>query len=236
MLTLLARMDALARSSGLAVLLLVASNAIPIVGVLLLGWQVQTLLVLYWIESGVVGLVNVLKMARAEGVPAQTTMRPAVGSASPGCARAFMIPFFVFHYGLFWVVHGVFVFLLPVFALVATSLPGRGPAASAAGGSLSAEGLAFAAVALFVSHLVSYHLNFIGGGEYQRVSIQSQMAQPYGRVVVLHLTIILGGMLIFVVDQPVALLIVLVIGKTVLDLIFHLRAHRNVQAPPGVLA
>jgi uncharacterized membrane protein len=232
-LTLFARLDALARSSGLAVLLLVASNAIPIVGVLFLGWEVQTLLVLYWIESGVVGLINVLKMARAEGPAEPSQVRftnvPAVPS---GCARAFLIPFFLFHYGLFWVVHGVFVFLLPVFARVGSALPGRDGTIQP-GSSLTAEGLLFAAIALFVSHLVSYYLNFIRGGEYQRVSIRSQMAQPYGRVFVLHLTIIFGGSLIFALGQPIALLLLLVVLKTALDLVLHLRSHRDVEAAPG---
>ncbi len=187
---------------------------------------------LYWIESGVVGLINILKMARAEGAPAESSLRPTLGNASPGCARAFMIPFFMFHYGLFWVVHGVFVFLLPVVAGLASLLPGREPQASG-GSSLTAEGLFVAAIALSVSHLVSYYLNFIRGGEYRRVSIQSQMAQPYGRVVVLHMTIILGGALIFALGQPIALLLLLVILKTGLDLILHLRSHRDIEPAPG---
>ena len=38
--------------------------------------------------------------------------RPVAGGAA---AKATLIPFFVVHYGIFWVVHGIFVLTLPQF-------------------------------------------------------------------------------------------------------------------------
>lgn len=235
-LSLLRRLDALSRSSGIAVLTLVVANAVPLFGVLFLGWDILTLLVLYWIESGVIGLFNILKMARAEspGDPTRgggITFRGSLGadtSAGKGCA----IPFFAFHYGLFWVVHGVFVFLLPLFAGLFSLFSLDGPlGGDVAGGRISAtaisvEGMLLAALALTVSHAISFYLNFLGRREYRHVSVMSQMARPYGRVVVLHLTIILGGILVAVLGQPIALLVLLVVLKTALDLLLHLRSHR----------
>lgn len=116
----------LAHSSGVTLLLLIAVNAIPIVAVLYLGWNVFTLLILYWIESGVVGFINVAKMARAEGTapPSGSFQIQGVGSGTP---RGCLIPFFILHYGIFWVVHGVFVLLLPLFVgLVGLARPLRG--------------------------------------------------------------------------------------------------------------
>ncbi len=239
MLSLLTRLDAVSRSSGVAAIVLIASNAIPLFGVLFLGWDILTLLVLYWIESGVIGLVNVLKMARAEGQP-----RPDAGAGvtfrdPPGCgptaAKSFAIPFFIFHYGLFWIVHGVFVFLLPVFVrLFSMFRPdatfGQDTAdAGLWGAAISIEGILFAALALAVSHTISFYVYFIRRGEHRRVSVMAQMARPYGRVVVLHLTIILGGVLVAAVGQPIALLVLLVVLKTALDLALHLRSHRSVM-------
>ncbi|MDQ3447952.1 MAG: DUF6498-containing protein [Chloroflexota bacterium] len=242
MLAFMTRLDAIARSSGLAVVMLVASNAIPIVGVLFLGWDILTLLVLYWIESGVIGLINVLKMARAEG---PHDLRPGTSltfSGPPGCAptaaKAFMIPFFIFHYGVFWVVHGVFVFLLPLFAglLPVMAVDGRLPQGASvpplSGAAISIEGILLAAGALTISHAVSYYLNFIRRGEYRRVSVISQMARPYGRVVILHLTIILGAVLVATLGQPIALLVLLVGLKTALDLALHVRSHRSAGHGP----
>ena len=54
-------------SSVGAVVALVVANAIPLFGVLFLGWNVWTILTIYWLENGVVGVFNVLKMAKAAG-------------------------------------------------------------------------------------------------------------------------------------------------------------------------
>jgi len=234
-LSLLTRLDAVLRSSGLAVVVLVVSNAIPLGGVLFLGWDILTLLVLYWIESGVIGLINILKMARAEAPPDPGAGSGITFSGAPGCAptaaKAFAIPFFIFHYGLFWVVHGVFVFLLPLFAGLFSlfTLEGRFDAGSGPallGAAISVEEILLAALALTVSHAVSFYVNFIRRDEYRRVSVMGQMARPYGRVVILHLTIIVGALLVGVLGQPIALLVLLVVLKTALDLVLHLRSHR----------
>ena len=42
-------------SSVGAVVALVVANAIPLVGVLFLGWNVWNILVVYWLENGIVG-------------------------------------------------------------------------------------------------------------------------------------------------------------------------------------
>lgn len=48
------------------------------------------------------------------------------------------------------------------------------------------------------------------------------MFQPYARVVVLHIAIIFGGFLAMVLGSGTGVLFILVLGKTVLDLHFHL--------------
>jgi hypothetical protein len=101
------------------------------------------------------------------------------------------------------------------------------------GATLSVEGLLLAALALSISHVISYYLNFIRRGEYRRVSVMGQMARPYGRVVILHVTIILGAVLVAALGQPLALLALLVVLKTALDLVLHLRSHRTPSGPPA---
>ena len=54
-------------SSVGAVVALIVANAIPLFGVLFLGWNVWNILIMYWLENGIVGVFNVLKMLRAEG-------------------------------------------------------------------------------------------------------------------------------------------------------------------------
>ena len=56
------------------------------------------------------------------------------------------------------------------------------------------------------------------------------MRAPYGRIVVLHVAIILGGFAVMALGEPVALLVVLVLLKLALDIKLHLREH---SATPG---
>ena len=250
MVDLIARIVAFARSPMVTVVALIVVNLIPLIGVLSLGWDAYTLLILYWIESGVVGIINVFKILRAEGPTTiagttiritgwrgaswtQSAMHPGpAASTAQGAVKGVLVFFFLLHYGIFWIVHGVFVFVLPLIFNITNLFMGQRSLFP----SLDVPWLVFAAIALFVSHLFSYWVNFIGRGEYRNISPAAQMMQPYGRVFVLHLVIVLGGTLIFTLGQPVALLVLLVIGKTVLDIALHLRAHARAQTPPTVIA
>jgi hypothetical protein len=272
-------------------ILLLAANLIPLVGVLFFGWSLLTILALYWIENGIVGLLNVPKIILAKGslVPelpdlpdaaaraattsdgqaarlqeqwrqvqaaqAQGVQAPArPGFLGPQAAtRLSAIPrtglaiFFAFHYGMFWFVHGIFVFFaLPSFAGMRNG-PFGGAAdmcfdpsgfpiecAGGAFGELVWPSVVIGAVALFLSHGASFFLNYIGRGEYLTASPSRQMGSVYGRVFVLHLTIILGAFVIAIIGSPVGALLVLVVLKTLFDLNLHLRERRNAGPPtPG---
>lgn len=198
-------------SAPVAVALLVGANLIPLVGVLLLGWDVLSVLVMYWLENGLIGLLNIARMALAAG-PAGGGPLAATGAAS----KVVLIPFFAVHYGIFWAVHGVFVFALPSFAAAAV----EGSAAV-----VSRDVVTVGALALAISHGASFVLNYLGRGEYRTATVGGLFVAPYGRVVVLHLTVLLGGFVALGAGSPVALVALLVILKTAVDLVLHLREH-----------
>ena len=58
-----------------AVVALLAANAIPIIGVLFFGWSLMTILVLYWLENGIVGLWNIPRMLLARGAESGAAAR-----------------------------------------------------------------------------------------------------------------------------------------------------------------
>ncbi len=233
-------------SSVGAVIALVVANAIPLAGVLFLGWSVWTILILYWLENGIVGVFNVLKMARAQG-PDTADRRAIAQNPVPSGSKLALIPFFVIHYGLFWFVHGIFVLTLPLFTGMfgdsfvvepdGAPFPDGVPFPTGMEGSLldSASrdagvdpgAIAFAVVALTISHGVSFWWNFLRGGEYLRASAAGLMFAPYGRLVALHLTIIVGAMAVIFTGAPAAAVAILVTAKTLLDLGLHLAAHRT---------
>lgn len=265
-----------------AVALLIA-NAIPLVGVVFFGWSLLTILVLYWIENGIVGFWNIPRLLLAQGslidretldqrLAAQDALPPAatperqdarnqlammarLGRAGvPGIGRAGMAAFFLVHYGLFWFVHGIFVFALPTFggAFLASGsgcIDGYPPvpdfpfapgflegACPSPFGAVLWGSVTLAAVALFISHGASFLLNYVWGGEYRTASPATQLFAVYGRVVVLHVTIIVGAFAVALLGAPVAALVVLVVLKTAYDLRLHLREHQAAAARLAVAA
>jgi uncharacterized protein DUF6498 len=218
---------ALTSSVG-AVVALVVANAIPLVGVLFFGWSVWTILIVYWVENGIVGGFNILKMARAEGDDVAGASGWTInGKPAASMAKVGLIPFFIMHYGIFWAVHGVFVLTLPLFASIGSNGSNLGPGPDP-------WTILLAVVALFISHGLSYLFNYIGSGEYRRTSAIRQMFTPYGRLVVLHVTIIFGAIAVSMTGAPVAAIVILVVLKTLLDLGLHLREHRRLSVPVNV--
>ena len=214
-------------SSAGAVVALVVANLIPLVGVVFLGWSVWNILVIYWLENGIVGVLNVLKMSAATGEEA-TGLASALrinGQPVTSVSKVGLIPFFVMHYGIFWAVHGIFVLTLPAFLSLASDTPLE----------LGFGAVLFAAVGLAISHGLSFWWNFLRGGEYRRTTPAVLMFQPYRRLIALHLTIIFGALAVTFTGAPVAAIAILVAVKTLLDLGLHLAEHRNDASPAVVV-
>ena len=189
-----------------SLLVLGLANALPIAGVLLLGWKVFPLVLLYWLENVVVGGFNVGKLLLAQ---------PQEPAYSVG--KLFLIPFFVFHFGMFTLVHGVFVFAL----FGAKSLP-RFDSLAKLPAAIRAYHLGWGVLALVVSHGLSFYWNYFENGEYRRASLPILMVQPYARLVVLHLAVLFGGWIVLTLGSPLLALLVLVALKTAADV----RAHQ----------
>ena len=206
-----------------SLLLLVAVNLLPLLGVLILDWDVAALMVLYWSENLVVGFYTVAKML---------SKSPVGGLFSAG--------FFCIHYGGFCAVHGMFILTIlvdpeaemlsgepwPFFLVfiqmlvnVVQQVLHYAPAAWL---------IAFAG--LFLSHGLSFVLNFWLGGEREALTVRQLMGQPYSRIVILHVAVLLGGIAVVAMGQPLGMLLVLVLLKAGVDVVLHLREHARQNA------
>ena len=202
------------RAGGwVSVVALVLANLVPLVGVLVWRWEVFPLLLLFWLENVLVGLFNVAKMLVAS--PTQPLS---------WAAKLFLIPFFTVHYGMFTLVHGVFVMGLFGGAFRSGAPP---PDAALVCQVVREHKLQWAVAGLALSHAVSFAWNYIARGEYRRAGLADLMRQPYGRVVVLHLTVLGGAALLMALRSPMGGLVLLVLLKIALDLRAHLRERRR---------
>lgn len=258
--------------------LLVLANLLPLLGVLMLGWDVASLLYAYWLESAVVGFFNVFRIAQAQ---AQPPLQPRAGrremspqdlrrirehrqrweTKSPGLARLLRsieasadseqvekegetadssrrvaqalagpaglaigktatILFFLVHYGFFMLGHAIFLWAF------------FGPP------EIPTLDLFIMGGLLFLSHGTSYVIYYLLRGECMWATPNQQMGRPYGRIVIMHITIIIAGFLTTSLDAPVFALAVMVLIKIAIDLAAHLRSHaryegmRPFEAPP----
>ena len=187
--------------SGLA---LIAANLVPLAGVLFFGWDLASVIVLFWAESAVIGFYTALKIA-------------VVGKF----AALAMVPFFIGHFGGFMAGH----FLL-IYELFVRGAFARGPAPPA-GEALAAifSPLRLSLAALFISHGVSFVDNFLRRREYAGTTMKALMVAPYNRILVMQLALILGGWIILLLKSPVPALALLIVFKTALDFSAHQKEH-----------
>jgi len=89
----------------------------------------------------------------------------------------------------------------------------------------------FAIFSLFVSHGVSFVYNYLLKGEYSSDKSPNLMASPYKRVIIMQFAILGGAYWLLTIGSPAGLLFVLVVLKTIFDVILHLRSHKKVQKP-----
>lgn len=196
-----------------SVIALLLANLVPVFGVLFFRWEVFPLMFLFWSENVIVGAFNVLKMLFADPE-----------SPVEWIGKVFTIPFFCIHYGMFTFIHGIF-----VIALFGGGLRhGAGfPGPETFWRIVLENHLGWAILCLAASRAISFGTNYLGSGEYKRASLQQLMQQPYGRIVVLHLTILFGGFLMMALHSPVWGLFLLVMLKIVLDLRGHFAERRK---------
>lgn len=194
-------------------LALIASNLLALWGVLAWGWPVFPLLLLFWLENVVLGLLNVLRMLLVD--PADLALWGA---------KLFMVPFFCVHYGMFTAVHGALV--IGFFGGKEYDRMTHGlRVLDAAARAVHDYGLWLPLAALAGSHLFSFCWNYILRGEYQRAALSDLMAKPYGRVIVLHLTVLFGGWAVMLLGSPYWALLLLLGLKIWFDLRAHLKEH-----------
>lgn len=192
------------RTFDLSVLFLIASNLVPLFGVVFLGWSVGALLAVYWLETVIVAILNYPKILMA--------------GAGGFSAKLFTCAFFTVHFGMFSFVHREFLILLF----------NAGPEFS----SLFERGWMFwAALSLLASHGFSTAVNFFGKKEYLHKTPNSQMFAPYPRVMVLHIVIILGGGLVMAFGQIWALVLLIVL-KVIADIGLHNASHATRNETP----
>ncbi|PKL19048.1 MAG: hypothetical protein CVV49_02895 [Spirochaetae bacterium HGW-Spirochaetae-5] len=201
--------------------MIICANSIPVIGVIFFKWSPYMILLIYWGESLIIGIFNILKMIISGAIQDRRFSPPGFA------AGAGLSLFFTFHYGLFMFVHGAFILL---FMIISSSADIVDP--DALNNPFAAISLLFpwdmtpveflesefaAIAALFISHLVSFYLNFIKTGEFNYTTADNYMLRPYKRIIVMHLTIIFGAFALFISGFKSVVFVIIWIGLKILS-------------------
>lgn len=205
-----------------SVTVLIIANLFPIVQVLYFKMDVFPLVFLFWIETLIIGILNIPKLIFFH-------RWKAVG----------IVPFFVLHFGGFMFVHMMFIvafFLMKLKLGETYTGPLSEPSKVVAVLVDYAHILWISILALALSHLYSFFTNYIGNKEYlNRNKKKDPMVLPYGRVVVMHLVLLVGGFVVSMFGQKGIALFALLVLKVLVDIRSHIKEHRNPDEPEDSL-
>ncbi|MFA5855585.1 MAG: DUF6498-containing protein [Candidatus Gracilibacteria bacterium] len=203
-------------------LLLVASNLVPLAGVLYFDWSVSFLLLLYWCETGIMGFYNIFKIAKANSEAKISEASVQMWGKMPSL-KGKLIMFFMFHFGVFMFAHLIFILIFVVSRDEMFSL--------AINDNQTIRMFFYSLLGLFLSHGYSFKANFIDGGEWKRINPLPQMVSIYSRVILMHLILFVSAacfILLHISGNKINIAIMVVI-KILLDLVAHYKSHKKLK-------
>ena len=189
------------RARGPVVAAIIFGNLIPIIGVLFRGWSAGSILLLYWIENAIVGLYTLPRILMAQGE------NPEINGRQNPPGRLGAAVFFTVHYGIFWIVHGVFA------GVLAASFP-----RVEGDGLWTAGSFALAVLAMVATHGLMFWRTWIRTDARRTASPVGEMFKPYGRLIALHVTVLLGAFGLSQLGAPAWTVTLLCVGKMILEL------------------
>ena len=200
-------------------------DLLPIIAVVFFGWKAVPLVALYWLENLVIGAFTILRML---GTVAANILNLA--------GAAFMVPFFTVHYGMFCFGHGIF---LSAFAggKVGDPAPGFDGMRALVDWALgTGPYMLWFVAAIIAVNAVFYLVDYVVGGGYRETQLPTEMFAPYGRIVTLHVAIILGAGLMLAFGQPLLGVLILIMLRVAFGMAMNMLRRRRMDGETGPLA
>lgn len=193
---------------------LILANLVPLIGVLFLGWDGKGIIVIYILETIMIGLINALKMLTVYFI--NGTKKEPAPSAGDNISGFALIPFFLFHYNFF-----VFVQSVLFFAFSSMWEPmGKGIEPFNLVGQFSLyinQETAWALGSLLIANLTYFVNDFVLNDKYKTQTISGLMFAPYKRIFLQQFLVILGGFIFMLTGGISFVMGLFVILKIVAD-------------------
>jgi hypothetical protein len=213
------------RSDDIALWALVISNMAILVMAVFYQWSYYAPLLLFWCETIIIGLYNVVKMFVVAITGDPFGRWAEFGNAFSAIVfTTIIILFFIVKFGGIVVGAGIFALMVP-----ALLEPDGGAAAAIDALRDSGDTIVYGVAVLAISHGISLVRNFIMRREYRKTNLLGLLFLPYLRSVWLGVTILAGllaGHLVPGAGRTIVFVIVIVLIKSAGDLASHVLEHR----------
>ncbi len=188
---------------------LAVGNLITLAGVVLWGWDASSILVMYWIETGVVGVINVLRISKAMRFgSALGDTRGTAGQPSWLLPAVWLVA-----YAGFWAILGI--------TVVQVATGGFYEGASRTGWTgPSAAAVAWGTISLVAAQVGAYVLDYVFGRRYLTVTSLELLRDPFVRILAILATIVVGGVGIALAGPSVGFIAAMTVAKTAVELWF----------------
>jgi len=198
----------------------IGSAVVMAVGIVFFDWPTFTVLAFYWLENAIIGGFTALRIL-------------AAGARTERYGESLAIAaFFCVHYGLFCAVHGIFVATL--FGGI-RNVSGIADPLLLMIGRIAGDRIGMLLVAaMVVAAALDARRAMATLDADDAKAVRSIMSEPYGRIVVLHVVLIAGGLLMAAMHLPSLAALLLVAFKLVYDL--RMLRRRQAAALPGQVA
>jgi len=196
---------------------LIGANLIPLAGVLVLQWSFLDVLLVYVLETGVIGFYNIFKVltVKMDEYYKDVLVVQII-------IKFFCSVFFAIHFGAMAVLLGAMVYLVASL-LSGADIDMMKSLKEAWPGILS----------LLFSHGYSFKKNYIEGGEYTRTNIRVLMISPYLRLLWILLILFLGaaggGVLMMYSGTGIFFVVIFIFLKITVDVISHEMERRKLS-------
>lgn len=187
---------------NLSLISLLISNIIVIILAIVQGWEVSTVLWVYWMQSIIIGFFQFLKILSLKKFSTENFKINNQPASPTTQTKTFTAFFFLFHYGFFHFIYAIFLFNF------FTNQP------------LDFTYLFLGGFIFFLNHLFSYQHNKVADDQ-KLQNIGQLMFLPYVRIIPMHLVIIFGAF----IGQSA--LVIFLLFKTLADLVMHTFKHER---------
>lgn len=184
---------------------LILVNLIPVYGVWYEGWNAAQVFLVYCLETVIIGVINVIKMACVTLFVKPRDVWENKGSSTT-VSGLFFIIFFIVHFGFFVFIQTQIFFGVSGIIKDSSifSSYSKIPAV------LGHDGLLL--LLIFITYYTLNTLyNFFLSGEYKIISMGTLMFQPYGRIFVQQFVVIIGSMFLALGFTDIFILILVIV-------------------------